>query len=328
MWPVSGSRQEARRVRKTEEASGRIGAGGSGGRGVSQAGDSVLRVPYGPGCAWPVGSQGVDGSDRHAGAARGRNRGSGSKALGMISPVCGRAGASVQAASGWTPKCTWRTTGLALRRRAWDISSPRNSGQLTVMQADARPGSEPWSICTCETSRPAALKSRQICLRREPSSSRGQMTVSRDVPRRRPGRWRGPRRRGAGTSRRNAWRPPLQERRSGFANMRARAALGGRARWTCANAGAADERRFWRFTLGRCPASRGLARWRADAWTLGYAATCSTGAADGVLRDPVKQRCRCKIDFRRNRYSRRLLLGWITGRILRGFPLMDNTLVA
>ena len=108
---------------------------------------------------------------------------------------------------------------------------------------------------------PAALKSRQICLRREPSSSRGQMTVSRDVPRRRPGRWRGPRRRGAGTSRRNAWRPPLQERRSGFANMRARAALGGRTRWTCANAGAADERRFWRFTLGRCPASRGLARW-------------------------------------------------------------------
>ena len=70
-----------------KEASGRIGAGGSGGRWVSQAGDSVLRVPYGPGCVWPVGSQGVDGSDRHAGAARGRNRGSGSKALGMISPV-------------------------------------------------------------------------------------------------------------------------------------------------------------------------------------------------------------------------------------------------
>ena len=88
MLPVSGSRQEARRARKTErEASGRIGAGGSGGRWVSQAGDSVLRVPYGPGCVWPVGSQGVDGSDRHAGAARGRNRGSGSKALGMISPV-------------------------------------------------------------------------------------------------------------------------------------------------------------------------------------------------------------------------------------------------
>ena len=81
-------RVEARRARKTErEASGRIGAGGSGGRWVSQAGDSVLRVPYGPGCVWPVGSQGVDGSDRHAGAARGRNRGSGSKALGMISPV-------------------------------------------------------------------------------------------------------------------------------------------------------------------------------------------------------------------------------------------------
>jgi len=35
-------------------------------------------------------------------------------------------------------------------------------------------------------------------------------------------------------------------------------------------------------------------------------------AADGVLRGPVKQRRRCKIDnFRRNRYSRRLLLGWI-----------------
>ena len=57
---VAGVRiaSEARRARKTErEASGRIGAGGSGGRWVSQAGDSVLRVPYGPGCVWPVGSQ-------------------------------------------------------------------------------------------------------------------------------------------------------------------------------------------------------------------------------------------------------------------------------
>ena len=53
---------------------------GSAGRGFSAAGSVRTR------CVWPVGSQGVDGSDRHAGA-RGRNRGSGSKALGMISPV-------------------------------------------------------------------------------------------------------------------------------------------------------------------------------------------------------------------------------------------------
>ena len=67
VWPVGS--QGSGRV-------GRIGAGGSGGRWVSQAGDSVLRVPYGPGCVWPV------GSDRHAAPRAGRNRGSGSKALG------------------------------------------------------------------------------------------------------------------------------------------------------------------------------------------------------------------------------------------------------
>ena len=57
MLPVSGSRQKRAGRENGKEASGRIGAGGSGGRWVSQAGDSVLRVPYGPGCVWPVGSQ-------------------------------------------------------------------------------------------------------------------------------------------------------------------------------------------------------------------------------------------------------------------------------
>ena len=54
---------------------------GQPGRGFSAAGSVRTRMRLAGRLA------GVDGSDRHAGAARGRNRGSGSKALGMISPV-------------------------------------------------------------------------------------------------------------------------------------------------------------------------------------------------------------------------------------------------
>ena len=218
--------------------------------------------------------------------------------------------------------------GLALRRRAWDISSPRNSGAVDGDAGRRHAGIRALVDLHLRNIQAGGAEVQQICLRREPSSSRGQMTVSRDVPRRRPwavARSTPARRRNKSKKRMATSIARTAERLREHARTRA---LGGRTRWTCANAGAADERRFWRFTLGRCPASRGLARWSGRTPGPGYAATCSTGAADGVLRDPVKQRCRCKIDFRRNRYSRRLLLGWITGAILRGFPLMDNTLVA
>ena len=87
MWPVSGSRQEARRCgkRKGKRAEESVPAdradAGQPGRGFSAAGSVRTRMRLAGRLA------GVDGSDRHAGAARGRNRGSGSKALGMISPV-------------------------------------------------------------------------------------------------------------------------------------------------------------------------------------------------------------------------------------------------
>ncbi|CFP66436.1 Uncharacterised protein [Bordetella pertussis] len=104
----------------------------------------------------------------------------------MARAVQATASAQARAPAGSAaPKRSCCTAGLALRRRACDISSARSSGgQLTVMQADASSASRPLSTWNWATLRPAAEKSRQICLRTAPSASRGQTKVRREVPRR------------------------------------------------------------------------------------------------------------------------------------------------
>ena len=80
---------------------------------------------------------------------------------------------------------TSRTAGCNRSARACDIKTGRlSAAQCTVMQALAHCEASSCSTCICETSRPAALKSRQICWRMAPSDSRGQTTVNRELARR------------------------------------------------------------------------------------------------------------------------------------------------
>ena len=217
--------------------------------------------------------------------------------------------------------------GLALRRRAWDISSPRNSGAVDGDAGRRHAGIRALvdlhlrniQAGGAEVQADLLAQGTQFIARtndRQPRRAAAALAVARSTPARRRNKSK---KRMATSIARTAER--LREHAR---TRRARRpdTMDVRERGRCGRA------TVLAVYVGEMPGKPwACALVRADAWT-GYAATCSTGAADGVLRDPVKQRCRCKIDFRRNRYSRRLLLGWITGAILRGFPLMDNTLVA